>query len=80
MSRTPSTSRPGSRAGSRENSSTEMRRTKSTSDYGSEIGDAENQDPNFRYIPEHFILTSGSCVLFMKETESSEEGNKETRD
>jgi len=48
VSRTPSTSRPGSRAGSRENSSTEMRRTKSTSDYGSEIGDAENQDPNFR--------------------------------
>ena len=71
MSRTPSTSRPGSRAGSRENSSTEMRRTKSTSDYGSEIGDAENQDPNFRYIPKIYIRKSGSCVLFIQETESS---------
>jgi len=48
VSRTPSNSRPGSRAASRENSSNEMRRTKSTSEYGSEIGDAENQDPNFR--------------------------------
>ena len=52
MSRTPNTSRPGSRAGSRvssrENSSNEIKRIRSTSDYGSEVGDAENQDPNFR--------------------------------
>merc|ERR1712203_1148242 len=52
VSRTPNTSRPGSRAGSRvssrENSSNELKRIRSTSDYGSEAGDAENQDPNFR--------------------------------
>merc|ERR1712029_52298 len=53
-SRTPSTSRdqvsrPGSRAGSRQNSSSELKsKFGSTSDIGSEIGDAENQDPNFR--------------------------------
>jgi len=47
--RTPSTSRPGSRAGSRQNSSTELKsKFGSTSDIGSEIGDLENQDPNFR--------------------------------
>jgi len=49
VSRTPSTSRPGSRAGSRQNSSTELKsKFGSTSDIGSEIGDLENQDPNFR--------------------------------
>ena len=42
VSRTPSSSRPGSRASSRQG------RAVSTSDFGSEIGDSENQDPNFR--------------------------------
>ena len=49
--RTPSSSRSGSRASSRQNSSTELKhqgRSVSTSDFGSEIGDSENQDPNFR--------------------------------
>merc|ERR1711868_327779 len=49
VSRTPSTSRPGSRAGSRQNSATDLKsKFGSTSDIGSEIGDLENQDPNFR--------------------------------
>jgi len=55
--KTPSTSRPGSqassRAGSRQNSSNDLKsRFGSTSDIGSELGDVENQDPNFRKPPQ----------------------------
>jgi len=55
--KTPSTSRPGSqsssRAGSRQNSSCDLKsKFGSTSDIGSEIGDQENQDPNFRKPPQ----------------------------
>ena len=54
VSRTPSRTRPGSRASSisrqNQNSSSDLKinRAASTSDIGSEIGDSENQDPNFR--------------------------------
>merc|ERR1719425_140404 len=55
--KTPSTSRPGSqassRAGSRQNSSNDLKsKSGSTSDIGSEVGDVENQDPNFRKPPQ----------------------------
>jgi len=55
--KTPSTSRPGSqansRAGSRQNSSNDLKsKFGSTSDIGSEVGDVENRDPNFRKPPQ----------------------------
>ena len=66
MSRTPNTSRPGSRAGSRvssrENSSNEIKRIRSTSDYGSEVGDAENQDPNFRWASFSLLFQNCSAI------------------